>query len=66
MIIEIEEITIDTYSINFKLITRVTDIQQKTDLGTQQNYELQIIKFFHHSLSSEEVDVNKKKKIYGS
>lgn len=34
MIIEIEEITIDTYSINFKLITSVTEIQQKTDLGT--------------------------------
>lgn len=34
MVIEIEEITIDTYNINFKLIIRVTDIQQKTDLGT--------------------------------
>lgn len=34
MVIEIEEITTDTYNINFKLITRVTDIQQKTDLGT--------------------------------
>lgn len=33
-VIEIEEITIDTYNINSKLITKVKEIQQKTDLGT--------------------------------